>query len=248
MFFSIRLRPHALRVGLILALFCTVAFARAGYLAVSSEPDPAPISRVDTPENRVAITFDVTWGEAQLSKILHLLEQEQVRATFFAGGSFLIEYPERIKAIVADGHEIGTLGQRIINLSALAEQEVRINLLAAQSTLEKALGMPVSYFRPPQGEATPSVVRAAREAKLRTITFSVDSGDTFGMNRDQIVRRVLRQVRKGDIVRFSASDFSPVTAEALPGIIQGLKQKGFSLVPVSELLPPTSPSTGESGS
>lgn len=248
MFLSLRLRPFALRAGLILALFCAVTFARAGYLRVSAEPDLAPISRVDTPENRLAITFDVTWGEAQLSKILQILQQEQVRATFFAGGSFLIEYPERIKAISAGGHEVGTLGQRIINLSALAEQEIRVNLLGAQAVMEKAVGTPVRYFRPPQGEATAVVVRAAKDAQLRTVTFSVDSGDTFGFNRDQVVRRVLRQTRKGDIVRFSASDFSPITAEALPPIIRGLKEKGFTLVPVSELLPPAAPFSGNGGS
>jgi peptidoglycan-N-acetylglucosamine deacetylase len=246
MFLIFTLRPYLVRCAAIAALFFVAAAIRAGYLRTVSTSVSVlpPLTRVETADNRVALTFDVTWGEVELAKILGILQQEQVSATFFAGGSFMVSYPERVKAIAAAGHEVGTLGQRIVDLSLLAEQEVRVNLLGAQSLMEKAVGAPVRFFRPPQGTPTNAVLRAAHDASLQTVLFSLDAGDTYGMNPQQIVNRVLRRARRGDIIRLSASDFSPATSKALPDLIRGLKAKGLALVRVSDLLPAAAPLTG----
>lgn len=253
MFVTVQIRPVIWKAVFLAVLFCSVSFARAEYLIFAGTTGAVgekPISRVTVTDNRLALTFDVTWGEMELAKILTILEQQQVKATFFTGGSFMIANPERVKMIAAKGHEVGTLGQRILNLSTLPEQEIRSNLLGAQSLMEKATGSAARYFRPPQGPATEPVMAAARDAGMQTITFSLDGGDTYGMNPDQIVKRVLRDARKGDIIRLSASDFSPATAKALPQILRGLKAKGIQLVTLSELLPAAAPAPlpGQPGS
>lgn len=242
MFFFTVSRRQVLRRAALLFLFALLVGTTAlfssdpRFASVTGESD-LPLTRAATTENRVALTFDATWGQEELARILTVLESQQVPATFFVGGTFLTLNGETIKGLASKGHEVGTLGQRIIDLSTKPEAEVTSNLLASQSTLQKILGGPVRYFRPPQGQATPSVVRAAREANLVAVTHSLDSEDHLGLKAPAIVQRVVKSATKGDIIRLSASDWSKETAKALPGIISGLQKKGFKLVRLSELVP-----------
>jgi peptidoglycan-N-acetylglucosamine deacetylase len=230
------LRRTAYVLSLVLLIGFTAWAGRTTRAAWTPEPDQ-PLTRADSPDNRLALTFDVTWGTKELAAIRGTLGQSGIKASFFVGGTFLSNHPEAVRALAAEGHEIGTLGQKIIDLSALPEGEVTSNLLASQSALAKMLGGSVRYFRPPQGPATPGVVSAARAANLITVTSSLDSRDHDGLRADQIAQRVLKQAQRGDIVLLSASDWSPETSKALPAIIKGLKERGFKLVPISELVP-----------
>jgi peptidoglycan-N-acetylglucosamine deacetylase len=227
---------------LLLFLFLTGSLLLGGcapFVAATGETEAElPLTRAASPDNRAALTFDVTWGQEELIKILATLDTHQVKATFFVGGTFLTLQGETVKQLAARGHEIGTLGQKIADLSSLPEQEITSNLLASQSSLSKLLGGPVRYFRTPQGPATPGVVKAARQANLITVSYSLDSYDQMGRRPDEITARVVRNAQKGDIILLSASDWSRDTNRALPAIIKGLRERGFKLVRLSELVPP----------
>lgn len=224
----------AITMVLLLALTAGCGAARLTMMTPAAD---RPLTRADTPENRVALTFDVTWEKTELGKILAILQTNNVKATFFVGGTFLGLHGDVVRQMGEQGHEVGTLGQKIVNLSQLPELEVTSNLLASQSALAKMLGGPVRYFRPPQGDATPAIVAAARAANLTTVTHSLDSDDHLGLKAPRIVDRVVKRARKGDIIRLSASDWSPETAKALPAIIKGLQDRGLQMVKISELVP-----------
>ncbi len=221
---------------LVLALL-TMSGGRSALFTTAEVGADRPLTRAASPDDRLALTFDVTWGDKELAKILNILDRHGVKATFFVGGTFLNEHGDLVKQIAARGHEVGTLGQLIVNLSERSEQEVITNLRASQSQLSKILGGPVRYFRPPQGPATRELVRAARQADLITVTFSLDSEDHMRLRASQIVRRVVRGARKGDIILLSASDWSPETTKALPEILRGLQDRGFRMVTISDLVP-----------
>ncbi|MFZ5622746.1 MAG: polysaccharide deacetylase family protein [Pseudomonadota bacterium] len=216
----------------------TLALLRGpAFRTAAADPADLPLTRADSPDDRVALTFDVTWQKQELTRILEILESHQVKATFFVGGTFLHLYPEMVKEIARRGHEVGTLGQKMQDLTGMPETEIVSNLLGSQSALAKILGGPVRYFRPPHGPASPEVVRAARQARLVTVTYSLDGQDYLERSAEQIARRVVRGARRGDIIRLTASDWSKETARALPAIIQGLKERNFQLVRLSELVP-----------
>lgn len=228
------------RIGFLMTLallaFLTSTAGQTARLTSAEVDADRPLTRAPVEENRVALTFDVTWGDQELGKILGILEGQGLKGTFFVGGTFLALYPDAVRQIQKAGHEVGTLGQRIDNLSVLNEQEITQTLLDSQSSLSKILGQRVRYFRPPQGPATPSVVSAARAAELVTVTSSLDSEDHRGRSAAQITRRVVRGARKGDIILLSASDWSPETSKALPAILKGLKEKGFAVGRISDLM------------
>lgn len=219
-----------------LALLGTLLMTGCASSRLTSATDEGrPLTRAPIEAPKVALTFDVTWGDVELRKILAILQQERVRATFFVGGTFMNTQAELIRYLAKQGHEIGTLGQRIVDLSGLPEAEIKETLLASQSVLTKTLGGPVRYFRPPQGGAPPELVRAAKAAGLITVTHSLDSADYEERHAESIARRVTREAVKGDIIHLTASDFSPETTKALPAILAGLKAKGLQPVTIGEL-------------
>jgi peptidoglycan/xylan/chitin deacetylase (PgdA/CDA1 family) len=235
-------RAWLLRKGTVLLIallaLVTLSFLQSpAFRPAAADPADAPLSRADSPDDRVALTFDVTWQKEELTKILNILDTHQVKATFFVGGTFLHLYPDMVKEIARRGHEVGTLGQRMQDLTDLPETEIIANLLGSQSALAKTLGGPVRYFRPPLGPAGPEIVRAARQAKLVTVTYSLDAQDYLEKTPDQIIRRVVKEARRGDIIRLTASDWSKGTAKALPEIIKGLKGRQMKLVRLSDLVP-----------
>ncbi|MEW8978857.1 MAG: polysaccharide deacetylase family protein [Symbiobacterium sp.] len=238
-------RAWLVRRGVVVASLCLALFTVSLLRSSAFQPTTAgaggqiegPLTRADSPDDRVALTFDVTWQKEELTKILNILDEAGVKATFFVGGTFLQLYPDMVKEIARRGHEVGTLGQQIRDLSGLPEHEIVANLLGSQSALAKTLGGPVRYFRPPTGQATPEVLTAARQARLVTVTYALDSHDHMGLTADQIVRRVVREARRGDIIRLTASDFAPETAKALPRILEGLERRGFRAVRLSDLVP-----------
>lgn len=224
-----RLTASLLLLGSLLLTGCAPGFTTA-----NTESDQ-PLTRAPVTAPKVALTFDVTWGEVELRKIIAVLHENGVRATFFVGGTFMNNQGALIRYLAAQGHEIGTLGQRIVNLAMLPEAEITENLLASQSVLNKTLGGKVRYFRPPQGPATPELVRAAKAAGLITVTHSLDSGDYETRSAPTIAARVTKEAKEGEIIHLTASDFSPETAKALPTILAGLKAKGLQVVTLSQL-------------
>ncbi|MBI2874150.1 MAG: polysaccharide deacetylase family protein [Firmicutes bacterium] len=184
-------------------------------------------------DNRVALTFDLMWGRDYIPEILRLLQQAGVRATFFITGSWYAQYPETTAEIIAQGHEIGYLGQTYHHLTPLDEETVRKEL---SPFLEAGESIPLTLFRPPFGEYNDLVLRIAKNYGYRTIMWSVDSRDWTNPGPDVIARLVLRGVQPGSIVIFHG--FSPQTPQALPAILDGLRVRGISAVPVGQLLGP----------
>jgi len=219
-------------LGLTACVFVVSAFSGRIFAARSQEE--VPLKQITGVSDRIALTFDVTHGRGQIKELLTILEQEGVTATFFVGGTFLNLYPETVREVANQGHEVGTLGQLIVDLSALPEAEVTSNLLGSQSVLTKTIGGPVRFFRPPYGPATPSVIRAAQSAGMWTVTATNTGSMTPGSSA-ALVRDVRASAQGGSIIRLSASDWAPETAVALREILLIFKEKGLRPVPVGQL-------------
>lgn len=238
MFFIVRLRRRQLAAALFALSACLLVLAATQFPSMQAAAGVRPLSRADSPDDRVALTFDVTWGDTELKKMLASLDSEGVKATFFVGGSWVQNYPQGLQALERAGHEVGTLGQRIVDLTQLPAGQVSRQLLGAQDTAQQVLGHRVRLFRPPlAGRHNEAVLAAARGAGLVTVTYSLDSGDWRDTPAAKLVRGVVRGAKRGDIVLLTASDFNRQTAVALPEVIKGLKARGFKLVTVSQLLP-----------
>lgn len=215
--------------------------------AVTSRPDPGPkqdstdpgliaIYRVDTPEKVTALTFDISWGTRVPGPVMDILSEHEVKSTFFLSGPWAVQYPELARRLVQEGHEIASHGNRHIDLDKEARSTVRQEIMTAHQDLQKATGRTPDLIRTPNGAYNEMVLKVARELNYRVIQWSVDSLDWKKPGQEAIIQRVLNNIHPGAIILMHASDTCTQTPAALPRVISGLKERGYRLVTVSELL------------
>lgn len=228
-------------------------------------PPPVGSIRRVKPRNGdlpVALTFDLCERADQTSGydggVVDALRRERVPATFFAGGKWMRNHPERAMQLIADplfevGNHAWTHGNlRVISGEKTWQQitwaQQEFALLRGDLALRAAeAGVPASetarvpqqpsVFRFPYGVCSKEALLQAHELGLAAIQWDVISGDANPAARpQQLTRAVLTEVRPGSIVVFHANGNGRGTEEALPEIVQGLRAKGYRFVTVSELL------------
>ncbi|ADI02276.1 MULTISPECIES: polysaccharide deacetylase family sporulation protein PdaB [Syntrophothermus] len=219
----------------ILTLAVTVFFT-TGVVYVQAYHKLKPIFEVPTNKKIVALTFDISWGNTTPMPVIEILKKEAVRCTFFLSGPWVRQYPDIPQRIKADGHEIGSHGNRHVNLSTLSKAEIKKEIEEAHKAIQEVTGIEPNLIRTPNGDYNDTVIQTAEECNYRVIQWSVDSLDWMNPGVDIIVERVTKKVHPGAIILMHASDTCKQTTEALPRIIQGLKREGYELVTVSELL------------
>ncbi len=195
-----------------------------------------PLYMISTAEKKLALTFDISWGTKMPGPVLDVLKRHGVKATFFLSGPWSERYPEIARRIQAEGHEIQSHGHKHVNFSGLGREGVIHNIRSAHRILAEITGREPTMIRPPNGDFNDMSVATAREIGYQTVIWSVDSRDWMNPGVDQIVNRVLKLAHPGAIVLLHASDSCKQTDQALPLIIQGLKDRGFEFVLIQELL------------
>ncbi|MCO1600394.1 polysaccharide deacetylase family protein [Desulfosporosinus nitroreducens] len=201
-----------------------------------------PIYSVNVNTKAIGLTFDISWGEKTAEPILDILRKEEIQATFFLSSPWAEKHQELVRKMIVEGHEIGSHGNRHIDLNTLGAEEIRKEITSAQQVLEKITGQKIRLIRTPNGAYNNKVIATADELGYRVIQWSVDSLDWKRPGPSAVVNNVLNGPRPGtgakpgDIILFHASDSAPDTIEALPTVIQSLKSKGNTLLPVGKLL------------
>ncbi|HHW32224.1 MAG TPA: polysaccharide deacetylase family protein [Clostridiaceae bacterium] len=194
-----------------------------------------PIYFVDTKEKKVAITFDCAWGADDIPEILKTLKDENIKASFFIVGQWAEKYPDAVKMISADGHDIANHSYSHLRMGALDKESIKKDLNKCSDILKNLTGMEVDMFRPPYGDYSNNVVAAARESGLYTIQWNIDSLDWKpGISKEEILNRIKKRLVPGSIILFHND--TPHTASLLPEIIAEIKNNGYSFVPVSEMI------------
>lgn len=208
------------------------------YVSISNNVNgrEMPICSVETQEKKVALTFDVSWGNKDIHKILDILEIYQARASFFVTGMWAEKYPQEVKAIQDKGHDLGNHSEDHKNMKGLSLEEKDLEIQRAHQRIEKLTGIQMDLFRPPYGDYDDEVIMRAKEQGYDTVLWNVDSMDWKDYGKDQIVNTVLRhkELTNGSIIRFHCG--TKYTAEALGEVIQGLQEQGYEITPLSGLI------------
>jgi len=192
-----------------------------------------PIYQGSSRHKEIALTVNVFWGEEYIPQMLDTLKQNNIKATFFLGGTWVKKYPELASRIAAEGHEIGSHGYSHPHPDQLSKFENLREIQKSEDVIYKATGIRPRLFAPPYGERGPSVLRAADEASYTTVLWSVDTIDWQLPQPQIIVQRVVEHTHNGAIVLMHPT--AP-TVKALPEIIQRLKRDGYQLVNVSKII------------
>ncbi len=193
-----------------------------------------PIYCVETAERKVSISFDAAWGADYTENLLKVLKEYDVKTTFFLVGFWVDKYPEMVKRIVEEGHEIGNHSSKHPHMSQLSKEQITEELSKTSEKIEAITNKRVTLFRPPFGDYNNRLITTSREMGIQVIQWDVDSLDYKDYGRDAIVKRVLSRVKNGSIILFHNN--ATYTAEALPIVLENLQKEGYKVVPISELI------------
>lgn len=193
-----------------------------------------PIYCVDTPEKKIAISFDAAWGADYTEGLLKTLKDYDVKTTFFLVGFWVDKYPDMVKRIDEEGHEIGNHSSKHPHMSQLSKEQIIEELTRTSDKIEAITSKKVTLFRPPFGDYNNRLIETSRGLGIQVIQWDVDSLDYKDYGTDAIIRRVLSKVKNGSIILFHNN--ATFTADALPTILDSLQKEGYKIVPVSELI------------
>lgn len=203
-------------------------------VGVSATERQLPVYCVQRDDNKIAISFDAAWGNEDTQKLIDILSAFGVRTTFFVVGDWAEKYPESVKALHEAGHEVMSHSAHHAHFSMMSASEIAADLREANRLIAVCTGAEPTLFRCPYGEYDDHVIQTVKSLGMTAVQWSVDSLDWKGIDADEICDRVLKRVEPGSIVLFhNAAEHTP---EALPRILSELRSRGYTIVPVSELL------------
>lgn len=237
MFVSIKKRSIMVFV-LIIALIgvCMLGMSNENVNAVFNNQSlrKVPVYSVDTQEKVVALTFDAAWGADKTEGILDILQKHGVDGTFFLVGFWVDKYPDMVKKIAESGCDIGNHSQNHLNMSTLDKTKISAELDYVNDKVEELTGKTPKFFRPPFGDYNNSLLEVVEEKQMIGIQWSVDSLDWQGKSATEILSRVTKNVKNGSIILFHNN--SDNILEALPLVISNLKNQGYRMVALSDMV------------
>jgi peptidoglycan/xylan/chitin deacetylase (PgdA/CDA1 family) len=198
------------------------------------------LNRLPESDPRVAITFDDGPNPQATPAILDVLRDEGVRATFFVLGRHADRWPELVRRMADEGHQLGNHGYWHRKLHRRTPWYIRDDLTRGTVAIERASGgVRPALFRAPHGFRNPWVTPTAASLGQRTVGWSLGVWDSARPGATEISRRAVERMNPRSILLLHDGDgYDPEgdrmqTAEALPEIINGLRARGldFSTLP-----------------
>lgn len=200
----------------------------------------APTEDIDCAYARcVALTFDDGPDPRLTPELLDVLFRERVHATFFVQGSAGVQHQRLLVRALREGHTLGTHTWSHPRLPFLSPEQVYQEVVSTKDLVVSATGRTPILMRPPYGEFSTPVLNVLQSTGDAAIMWNVDTEDWKNKSVPETTRRAIEGSQPGSIILMH--DVHPTTIQSVPGIIRGLRERGFSLVSVPTLLGPTTP-------
>jgi len=182
----------------------------------------------------ISLTFDdgpdITWTP----KVLDLLKKYNAKATFFVIGSQVQKYPELVKRIIEEGHELGNhTYSHSETFGFKTREKVEQELVKTNEVVKNVTGKKLNLYRPAFGVTNPRIASVVTKLNLLVIGWSVRSLDTKN-SKEKVLTKLKKSIQKGDIVLLH--DTSDKTVQILTQLLIFLETKKLKSVPVSTLL------------
>lgn len=193
-----------------------------------------PIYNVKTDEKKVALTMNCAWSADDIDTILQTLKNNEVKITFFMVGSWVDKYPEAVKKIYDEGHEIGNHSNTHPHVNKLTYKQNLEEIEKCSQKIEQITGKRPTLYRAPYGEYNDTVVKAGFENEYYVIQWNKDTLDYQALTGEQMWKRIGNNLQNGDIIL--SHNGTAHTSDSLDMLIKNIKEKGFEIVKVSDLI------------
>lgn len=222
-------------------LMSTLAIAQAVTPPPATPVNPEVIAHGLRTEKKIALTFDACSTRLPShydERVTKVLVDTKTPATIFLGGKWMEEEVEHTRYLASlSQFELGNHTYIHPHLTKETVDRIRKELKKTEDVMFKLIGRRSHLFRPPYGEYDKRVVQSAAAMGLTTVEYDLPSGDPdVHATKEKLIEYVVSKARNGSIIVMHINRRGWHTAEALPGIIDGLHRRGFSFVTVGELL------------
>jgi peptidoglycan/xylan/chitin deacetylase (PgdA/CDA1 family) len=199
------------------------------------------VERGPRSSRKIYLTFDDGPNEHATPAILSTLASERVPAAFFMVGDHVRRYPAVARRVANEGHEVGNHTQDHIKLHLSGPRRIRKQLELAHAAIESTTGKTPRVFRAPHGYRSPFLRSIIFDMRYTVFGWTFGVFDTARPGVEEIRRRVRKRLRTGAIVLLHDGDgYDPhgdrmQTAQALPGIIEDARARGYEFGSLAEL-------------
>ena len=197
------------------------------------------VTSIETSEKVVALTFDDGPSKGKTEEVLKILRENDIKATFYLVGKDIAKNPGQARLIVTEGHEVGnhsyTHERMIFKSPSFVKEEIE---RTSHEIRNIGYSKEIS-FRPPYGRKLFTLPYYLSKNNILTVTWDVepDSALDIEASSDELVNYALEHTKPGSIILMHVMfDSRKRSMESIPGIIQGLKSRGYRFVTVSQLL------------
>jgi len=194
-----------------------------------------PVCSVKTDVKEIALTIDTAFGNDKTQELLDILDEFNVKATFFVVGMWAQENPDLMQKIIAGGHEVQNHSMEHERYPDLKVEEILSDAQAAQTLLNEETGKNANIIRLPFGAFDDKTIKILMDNDFIPAKWSVDGQDWKTDDVKEVYNNVIKDIKGGDIIMLQNNT---VGAEgALKDIITQLLDKGYEFETISELLP-----------
>lgn len=205
--------------------------------AVNSGTQEEAKKPVQQNEKYVALTFDDGPDLKYTTAILDILKDKGVKATFFVVGQQVGKYPEVMKRIVDEGHAVGNHSYNHPNMKKLDRAKIEKEIDDTDALIYKAIGFNTDLFRAPYGAVSDTLKDVMKKKERHLIGWNIDTRDWDGTSPAEMRAMIKDEAKAGSIILMHSFGGKHIqnTVEALPGIIDDLKEMGFTLATINEM-------------
>ncbi len=187
-------------------------------------------------KKEVALTFDDGPDGKITPEILDILKKNNIHASFFFIGKYVDLYPDTVKRAYSEGNLVLNHSMSHIDLSNKSSEIIDKELLGNEDKIFNLINKRPAIMRPPYGAVTQLSADEIKKLGYKAVIWSIDTLDWSQKESSNISKNVLDNVRNGDIILMHSNADKKTTAEALPEIIKGLREKGYDMVTLDDLL------------
>lgn len=191
------------------------------------------IARGSVERREVALSIDDGPNPSTTPYLLDVLQKHHAHATFFLIGRRVKRYPEFVKQIIAEGHEVGNHTMTHTDLRKLNAEGVKKEWSDCSDAIKEILGFPPSLCRPPGGQANKDVIQSAGRLGMKAVYWTLNSKD-FDANDVETVRKaVMKGIQNGAIILLHDKVFH--TFQALDKLLPWMEEEGYEFVSVGDM-------------
>lgn len=224
----------------LILFLCILVATNLGDTAISTSSSygnrELPIYSVKTDEKKIAISFDAAWGAEDFDTIIDILDKHNVKTTFFMTGEWVEKYPECVKTLVANGHDLGNHSTSHPDMTKLSKEQQKEEIMGVHNAVKELTGYEMELFRPPYGAYNNEAILTSYELGYFPVQWSVDSLDWKDLSASEIINKVCNHKALAPGAIILCHNGAKHTAEALDEMLTNLKAQGYEIVPISELI------------